>query len=301
MTSAGCGCIVSTAGVLWPYRLVTGIFEQLVRLYPNRLTIETFTPVEDVHYNPEALFPYNIRTPRGTVQCRNVVYCTNGHTGHLLPRLRGRIFPIRGTMTVQSCPDLSNMGDKRSWGWSHSSHIDPETQIVALGLYYLAQNAITGGFFLGGERTRLTELLSADDSRLNDLALDNLASLLPEKFKGKISKPVVRSAWSGVMGYTADGLPLASRVPGSISGRDGQGEWIAAGFNGYGMANCWLTGKAVAKMLLGQDVSAWLPEAYVLNEERLRDSLLVEKALEKTFGLITDQGARRKGNLDSRL
>ena len=77
------------------------------------------------------------------------------------------------------------------------------------------------------------------------------------------------------MGFSSDGLPLVGRVPSSLSGRSGQGEWIAAVFNGYGMANCLLSGEAVALMALGRKVD-WLPGAYGLDEERLK-SVLTER------------------------
>ena len=75
--------------------------------------------------------------------------------------------------------------------------------------------------------------------------------------------------WTGVMGFTSDGLPLVGRVPKEASGRDGSCEFIAAGFNGYGMANAWLAGKHVAESLLGLENAEPVPQAYKITGERI--------------------------------
>lgn len=116
------------------------------------------------------------------------------------------------------------------------------------------------------------------------------------------AKPGVKTVWSGIMGFTGDHLPLVGRLPHHVTGRgpsasqsqadatsaettngtpngldvqnergSGKGEFIAAGFNGYGMANCWSAGEAVAKIALGHDEEAdeFLPRSYRCTEERL--------------------------------
>jgi glycine/D-amino acid oxidase-like deaminating enzyme len=40
-----------------------------------------------------------------------------------------------------------------------------------------------------------------------------------------------------------------------MTGWQGDGEYVAAAFNGYGMANCLLAGEALAKMMLGEYVA----------------------------------------------
>ena len=81
------------------------------------------------------------------------------------------------------------------------------------------------------------------------------------------------------MGDSPDGLPIVGRLSSALSGRKGEGEWIAAAFNGYGMANSLMSGEALALMILGQDVSDWLPIAYGLGERRLQETLTVPKAI----------------------
>lgn len=87
----------------------------------------------------------------------------------------------------------------------------------------------------------------------------------------------ILTKWTGIMGYTVDGLPIVGKVPSRISGRkleSGSGaEWVGAGFCGHGMAYGWLTGKALAEMVLKgeENIGDWFPrEEFACSEERLQ-------------------------------
>lgn len=126
----------------------------------------------------------------------------------------------------------------------------------------------------------MEESISADDSVAGEHEVAHLRDVLPRFFGQKGDSPWrLVSSWSGIMGFSSDGLPLVGRLPPSITGRKGEGEWIAAAFNGYGMANCLMSGEALALMMLGESVSDWLPEAYGLGEKRLRDVLTPSEAV----------------------
>ncbi|KAJ5835355.1 FAD dependent oxidoreductase [Penicillium robsamsonii] len=275
------------AGTVWPYRLVTTVFAALLKKYPGRLTIETNTPVESVrHISTPAspitsAYPYTLRTSRGPLRARTVVHCTNGYSGHLLPRLRGLVHPFKGTMTVQDPHNaVSNQGTTVSWGFHYPPSYDPETKRHGYGLYYLGQSAKTGYFYFGGENTRLEESVSSDDSFVADHSVEHLEIVLP-RFFGKHDRSDWRlvSSWSGIMGYSSDGLPMVGRLSPTLTDREGDGEWIAAAFNGYGMANSLMSGEALALMILGEDVSDWFPVAYGLGEKRLQETLIVPGAV----------------------
>ncbi|OJD29221.1 fad dependent oxidoreductase [Diplodia corticola] len=382
------GGAIGKGGALWPYRLITRTWSHLLSQHPDRLRIETWTPVTSVtssdehDHDHDPTHPYLVTTPRGTIRATEVVYCTNGHTGHLLPRLRkrGALFPLRGTMTVQDCgPAFPKQGDSRTLSFygsvkavrrprrqrkqqqtnnvssandtnisidenengndidsddpndSDSSSSSSDDPIFDLGLHYMQQHAATGAVFIGGETATAADLLTADDSRVSQTSLATLERVLPAEFADDVwdqallpgrqqrgggeaggagaggaegggerggeegrqhHHPKVTSKWSGIMGFTADGVPLVGRLPEAATGRrngggggggGGGGEWIAAGFNGYGMGNCWLSGEALAGMMRGEDVSGWLPECYLATEERLA-SLHAGKAAERLFG-----------------
>ncbi|KAJ7159656.1 nucleotide-binding domain-containing protein [Mycena filopes] len=103
----------------------------------------------------------------------------------------------------------------------------------------------------------------------------------------------MKAVWAGILGLSADGQPWVGRVPGAVSGRAEPkptpagvkvahlglvpaGEWIAAGFTGEGMTHAWLSGVALAGMVLGEsqragDASA-LPPQFLITEKRVREA-----------------------------
>ncbi|KAK3190834.1 hypothetical protein K4F52_003150 [Lecanicillium sp. MT-2017a] len=267
------------AGALWPYRLVTKLFAELLERYSSRFSLETNTPALSIDFVGGDDAQYHIITPRGTIHTKKIVHCTNGFTGHLLPRLVGAIYPFRGTMSVQEPgPEFSRLGDRISWSWLRKPTFDADTQVFSTGLYYAQQNAHTGKLFIGGERQKIADMLSSDDSVVADEARESLLCVLPQLLNNV--EPVgEQTVWSGIMGFSSDGLPLAGKLEESVTNRGGDGEWIAAGFNGHGMDKCWLTGVAVAQMVIGQPETVGLPAAFLLTPER-RKRLGLEQSVE---------------------
>jgi glycine/D-amino acid oxidase-like deaminating enzyme len=272
------------AAALWPYRFVTKVIESLKQKYPSRLSIETNTSVAKVEYTPEAEHPYQIYTSRGVIGASKVVYCTNGYTGYLLPELRGRLFPYRGNMTVQ---DIKRpvQNPEFSWNFHHKPVYDPKNESIITGSYYMQQNHQSGYFFLGGETQTAQTCLIADDTSYTPVAVENLQKTLIKFFDEQTESRLI-SAWSGIMGFTADHCPLVGKLPSSITKRAGDGEWIAAGYNGMGMSMCWRAGEAIAKQIHGIDVSDWFPEAFEVSEERLGKSLTLDKSVQSMQYLL---------------
>lgn len=118
-----------------------------------------------------------------------------------------------------------------------------------------------GMVFLGGgveqaASAGVVDFNMSSDSSLNEPALQHLRTILPKFFKAG-EGATLRQAWTGVMGFTPHGFPVVGKIPRGlrsievVEGASGY-EWIAAGFNGYGMVHCWQSGKAVAEMVLCQ-------------------------------------------------
>ncbi|KAL0941290.1 FAD dependent oxidoreductase superfamily protein [Colletotrichum truncatum] len=295
------GAVEHEAGAIWPYRLLTGIYERLLKKHPQRLAIEANTPVLHVEFCPESdpQHPYKITTARGTMRAKKVIHCTNAYASHLLPRLAGRIYPFRGTMSVQKPgPSLQNLGGSRSWSLSHKSSLDAKTGFYDTGLYYLQQNALTGRIWIGNETAYMKDILTSDDTYVPDEARFALSTVLPKLFLegwGSKTTSEVEAIWSGIQGHTADGLPIVGQVPDSILGNaNDNGQWIAAGFNGYGMDKCWLTGEALVRMIFGEDVSDWFPQAFLVTDERLGTELTSDKTLLKFAQIALPGGVRRE-------
>ncbi|KAF4964250.1 hypothetical protein FSARC_7804 [Fusarium sarcochroum] len=266
--------VVAQTGVaaLWPYRLLTAVLASLIKDFPDRFSLETNTPVlsVDMEKDISEKHPYAIRTPRGLVRAKHVIHCTNGYSGHLIPGLVGGLYPLRGTMSTQKMgPNFPNLGDKMSWSQVSHGTYDAKTGHINLGLYYAQQNAKTGVMFLGGESQKLSTLLTSDDSNVAEEAGKSLLSAAP-KIWNDASPAKALEVWSGIMGFTADGMPLVGSLPQTVTGRTGNGEWIAAGFNGHGMDKCWLSGEAIARMVLGEKDVPGFPKAYLLSDERAR-------------------------------
>lgn len=275
------GALSAHGAVFWPYRLITGVFERLLQQNKDRLGIETNTPVTSVAFSPDtdAEYPYILATPRGEIRTRHVFHCTNAYASHLIPSLRCRVFPTRHTMSCQQQgPQFPNMGDKRSWMFYGARGYDAETGVLETGVRYMQQNARTGDLFFGGDGDTLEALLSCDDSLINTVSTKYLSSQLPHTFlrgwqgsaAGETEAPEVKNVWSGIIGNTPDRVPLVGRlVNGDPGAGKGTGQWVAAGFNGYGMPQCWSSGEAIAKMALGDDIPSWLPKVCLSTEERL--------------------------------
>lgn len=264
---------------MWPYRVITKVFENLLAKYPGRLSIETNTPVTCIDYTDDT---YLVSTPRGKTRVGQVVHCTNGYASHLLPRLRGLLFPLRGTITVQDLgPNVPNNGAKDSYGFHYEPFYDEKTETVADGLWYLTQNAKTGYYFIGGEESSIDDSLTGDDTAFSDFCVDHLKTILPKFFNyTDVNADPLVSAWSGIMGFTADRAPYVGGLSTEVTGRSGNGEWIVGGFNGYGMPYCWLAGEALASMVLGQSVGDWFPQAFLINEKRLSPQRITKVATE---------------------
>lgn len=271
------------------------MYSRLLQKHDGRFSLETHTPVSSVTRQPDMPYPYQLETPRGTLHAKKVIHCTNGYSAYLTPSLAGKLFPFRGTMSCQAPgPSFPRMGSDASWNLLEKARYDPETRVLTAGLYYAQQNPKTGDIWVGGEVQRVDELISSDDSVVSPRARENILSVLPRIWRGM--EPTGASSsqvWSGVMGFTADGLPLVGKLTSKMTGRAGDGEWIAAGFNGHGMDKCWLTGEAITRMVLHGTAPESFPAPYLLSEERF-DRLTAEAAVESLFRDVEIKSDSRK-------
>jgi glycine/D-amino acid oxidase-like deaminating enzyme len=112
-------------------------------------------------------------------------------------------------MTAQDLgPNVPNNGAKDSYDFHYVPVYDEETETLADGLRYLTQNARTGYYFIGGEKARMDESLAADDSAYGKICVKHLQTILPKFFNyTDVKKDPLVSAWSGIMGFTQDGVP----------------------------------------------------------------------------------------------
>ncbi len=155
----------------------------------------------------------------------------------------------------------------RSWSLTYDNGFD-----------YIIQSPSTKEIFAGGGLAQafdhgLSELGNVHDDVQSTLPLAHLGGAMNAVFglePDTVMTNGVKAAWTGIMGFTSDGLPLIGALPNEVTGRDGKGEWIAAGFNGYGMVNTWLSGKHIAERVLGKDKPEPIPRCYEFTLERFK-------------------------------
>ncbi|KAJ0415431.1 FAD dependent oxidoreductase-domain-containing protein [Aspergillus carlsbadensis] len=297
------GIIAGPAGAIWPYRFVTGILAHLKEKFPQDLVIETNTAVIGIEENSitgdnnnNNSLRYLVQTPRGPIRARHVIHCTNAHASHLIPGLRGRIYPVRGQMSAQHAGNkFPFQGTEHSWIFNYERGFDYLTQLPeSESESYTGKMMMLGGGVAQVGQGGLADLGIATDSELSLYADIHLSGALSAVFGrgnwGTVSGTSVESMWTGSMGFSADGFPWVGRVPASLT-RRGQGEgsagggseWISAAFSGEGMVQAWLCGKAVATMLLSDENNlaesesadvAWLPAEMLVTDERVQGAVL---------------------------
>jgi glycine/D-amino acid oxidase-like deaminating enzyme len=294
------GVISGPAAALWPYKFVTGVFDYLLRSFPDRILIETNTPVTGIcelsSSQESDNFPFTVKTPRGIIKCRHVVHCTNGHVGHLVPQLKGCIYPVRGQMSAQNPGEaFPAYGRKYSWLMNYDTGFDYLTQLPsgdALGISN--GEMMLGGGFAQGRKGGIDDLGIATDDTLSldcNIHLSGaLTAIFGSQSWGKVHPHPVKNMWTGTMGFSADGLPWVGMLPSSATSDKNEedenkvtkgAQWVSAGYSGDGMVQAWLCGQALAAMIVGngniikdEGILGWFPEQMCVTEERILKSTL---------------------------
>ncbi|CAD0081706.1 unnamed protein product, partial [Aureobasidium vineae] len=265
--------ITDVAARLWPYKLVTAIWEALFGNNAN-LNLQTHTAVTSITASSQG--HWNIHTHRGTVEAKKVILATNAYTSHLLPHLSDLIVPCRGQMSAL-LP-----------GSTFSSLSRTKTSFAFIGPSmddYLIQRPDNSSAHLmfGGGRSYGPSLGVSDDAEVEKNVARYLRTALPrllvsgEEHKEEKELKATHE-WTGIMGFSRDNLPWVGEVP------DHEGVFVLAGYTGHGMPNAWLCGKSVATMVLGDDVDVaiekaveeGLPRAYLMNQERVERARKLE-------------------------
>jgi sarcosine oxidase subunit beta len=210
-------------GHLWPFALVHA-FAAAARRHGAELRVGV--EVERLLRRGERVV--GVVAGGETIEAGEVVLATNAYTPQLLPELpAGAIVPARGQILVTApLPPLVT----RPFGTNFGKEYGRQTP--------------DGKVLCGGYR-RLDEGqgLGLLEERVTPPVLAGIARCLVELFPALRGVRVAR-AWAGIMGFTADGLPLIGRAPGLT---------VAAGFNGGGFSWAAVVGRVVADLLGGRD------------------------------------------------
>ncbi len=116
---------------------------------------------------------------------------------------------------------------------------------------------------IGGARALESGALgSTDDSSLSDVCSSALKRFLRENFPALgFTDELVEAEWTGVLGLSKDGCPLCGPLP------QRSNVWVAAGFSGHGMPQCFGVGKGIAQWIVGGERE---PHPFLLGPANIR-------------------------------
>ncbi|KAL6718022.1 hypothetical protein ACLMJK_004107 [Lecanora helva] len=252
------GALSYEAGSLWPYKFVIGLLELGIKL---GLNLQTWTPALKL-MNDDAKGAWTVLTGRGVISAKKVVLATNGYTAHLIPALQGVIVPLRGHMTAQRPGSgLPKDGLRTTYSFIYDDGYE----------YMISRPKGTkfgGDIMIGGGSTKtsdkgIREFGTTDDAAIDSVILDYLSDSAASRFRscwGKDSPDGrMRNAWTGIMGYSADGFPLVGQIPNQ------RGLYISASFQGSGMVLCFDSARALINIMDKEDedeLNEWFPKAF---------------------------------------
>ena len=255
----------------------------------------------------------------------HVVHATNGWVSHLVEPMREKIVPIRGTMSAQrpgtSLSHATHDGQRSYVFHPGGLGYDYLTQLPT-GEHELM---FGGGWASAFDIAVVDLGSADDSGFSMPVASHLAGALplfFAERVWGREKEPErggddgdvqwgegrTKAQWGGILGISADGLPWVGRLPQKISGRPEPpasfaprasakevgsqvlttvppGEWISAGYTGEGMVHAWMSGKALAGMILNQEaqVQEWFPEILRITEKRWKKASL-ESFLARRLG-----------------
>ena len=210
-----------------PYQLVKAIFEQSgAALIANNEVYRIEQDGKDC---------VNVYTRQHVFKAQHVMLCTNAWSAHLDPYFTGKIIPTRAQALVTA--PLKDGPILNTCGYSDYGY-----------MYY--RDTFDGRLLIGGGRKQ-NKWLENDttDDRITGPVQRTLEDYLRQYFP-EVNAPV-EQRWSGIMGFSVDGLPLVGTLP----GRSRVG--FAVGFTGHGLAmGAGTAERAVDMLLKGTDPGA---------------------------------------------
>lgn len=210
-------------GHLWPFKLVNELAEGARR---HGARIFPWTRAEEIVTSGGAVA--EVRTTRGTIETGAVVVATNAWTPLLLRDLpAGAIVPARGQILVTQ-PVGAVI--PHPFGTNFDKEYGRQTAIGQL---------LCGGF----RRLDEDEGLGHYEEKVSLASAAGCAGCLRTLFP-RVGRVRVVRCWAGIMGFTADGLPLIGPYS------ETQGMYVAAGFNGGGFSWALAVGKALAGVIV---------------------------------------------------
>jgi gamma-glutamylputrescine oxidase len=215
------GIVLPEDGEIHPVKFVQ---EVVRKAYEHGVQVFTNSPVTSIESDEEV----RLTTPNGTITAHMAVLCTNAYLPQLFKHYENIIHPVRGQMLCTT----------------------PQPPIFERPIYadhgfdYWRQKS-DGRIVLGGWRNLDPDAEVGYAETLHPSIQESMTRFL-QGFKG-LEAVEIESRWSGIMGFSRDGLPLIGGVPGQDN------LMIGAGFTGHGFGFAWLAGHSLATMILDSE------------------------------------------------
>jgi glycine/D-amino acid oxidase-like deaminating enzyme len=213
-------------GAVQPYQLVNAILAK---------SGATFIGNNEL-YRIEQLAPQKVMvyTRKYRFIAQKVMLCTNAYSPRIHPYFVGKVVPTRAQVLATEPLETAPLP---MIGYSDYGY-----------MYY--RTTFDNRLLIGGGRKQNKP---AEDDTIEDKITDAVQAILDDYLKTRfpeVKAPVTRR-WSGIMGFSVDGLPLAGTIP------DMPDVGFAVGFTGHGLALGGGTAqRAVNKLLTGQHAGA---------------------------------------------
>lgn len=223
-------------GVLHPFRLARGLAAAAER---HGACVAMGVTVHAVEDSPGGT---TVRTDRGGIVAGTMMLAVNSALPMLEPRFRDIVQPVRAQMhaTAPAPP-----GTRLPWP-VYAHH----------GFEYWRQEP-TGELLFGGCRWAAEpdrECGVRDDACASPVVFEAQRAFVGRHLPPFAELPVTH-CWTGIMAFTADGLPLVGAVPGA------ERRLVCAGWNGHGLALAPLSAALLVDGILGRP-GAGAPEMF---------------------------------------
>jgi gamma-glutamylputrescine oxidase len=171
-----------------------------------------------------------ITTQDAIIRARRAIIATNAYTPLLLPRLGELILPKRGQiLAFKTASPMFDCSYYANHGGEYFRQPTPDTAII------------------GGWRRHFADTEVGYDDRTTEGIQRGLESFITQFVPSPLD---VVARWSGVMGFTPDGLPLVGPIDASGSRAERSPLWLAAGCTGHGMSMFFRTAHLAVESLL---------------------------------------------------
>ena len=284
LTPRALGAVTYEAGSINAYRLIIGILNLAIG---KGLNLQTETPVTTISKDMDG---WVIETLRGIVRAEKIILATNGYTAHLYPPLQETIVPLRGHVTAhRPGSNMPKAGLLNTYSFIYDGAYEYMIPLPQGSKF--AGDIIIGGCSTQGPSGGVDEFGTTDDTAVDPTIIRCLQACTGKYFGRNWGDDNphgrIRQQWSGIMGYSADELPFVGEIP------DEKNLFVAASFQGHGMVLCFLTARALVRMIYEDDdkLGRAFPRAFRITKSRMERKF--KGRLHTTTSMKMEEGNHR--------